>query len=266
MVFENNEVEVFEFNGEILFNPYHVGKCLDIDDVTVRRHMQKMNDKQVMKLTNSIVQDMNIRKLHNTGENFLTERGVYKLAFKSRKPEAERFQDWVTDEVLPAIRRTGGYIPTTQQMSEQEIMARAVQISMNTIKHQKEQLDRQAEQLEQQAPKVLFADSVASSSSSILVFDLAKLLKQNGVNMGGNRLFAWLREHGYLVKRKGSDYNMPTQKSMNLGLFEIKESTHTHADGHTTVNRTPKVTGKGQIYFVSKFLEKELTRHETNQK
>ena len=143
--------------------------------------------------------------------------------------------------------------------SPEKVMARALQIADSKIKNL-------TNTIEQQAPKVLFADSVASSSSSILVFDLAKLLKQNGVNMGGNRLFAWLREHGYLVKRKGSDYNMPTQKSMNLGLFEIKESTHTHADGHTTVNRTPKVTGKGQIYFVSKFLEKELTRHETNKK
>lgn len=143
--------------------------------------------------------------------------------------------------------------------SPEKVMARALQIADSKIKNL-------TNTIEQQAPKVLFADSVASSSSSILVFDLAKLLKQNGVQIGGNRLFAWLREHGYLVKRKGSDYNMPTQKSMNLGLFEIKESTHTHADGHTTVNRTPKVTGKGQIYFVSKFLEKELTRHETNQK
>lgn len=133
--------------------------------------------------------------------------------------------------------------------SPEKVMARALQIADSKIKHL-------TSTIEQQAPKVLFADSVASSSSSILVFDLAKLLKQNGVQIGGNRLFAWLRENGYLVKRKGSDYNMPTQKSMNLGLFEIKESTHTHADGHTTVNRTPKVTGKGQIYFVSKFVEK----------
>lgn len=141
--------------------------------------------------------------------------------------------------------------------SPEKVMARALQIADSKIKNL-------TNTIEQQAPKVLFADSVASSSSSILVFDLAKLLKQNGVNMGGNRLFAWLREHGYLVKRKGSDYNMPTQKSMNLGLFEIKESTHTHADGHTTVNRTPKVTGKGQVYFVAKFMRKELTRHETD--
>lgn len=110
MLFEDKEVEIFQFNNEILFNPYHVGRCLDIDDVTVRRHMQKMNDKQVIKLKNSDVQNMNIRKLNNAGENFLTEKGIYKLIFKSHKPEAERFQDWVTDEVLPTIRKTGGYV------------------------------------------------------------------------------------------------------------------------------------------------------------
>lgn len=109
MDFEGNKVEVFDFNGEILFNPYHVGKCLDLTDVTVRRHIQDMNEDQVIKLTNFNVQDMNFRKLHNTGENFLKEAGVYKLIFKSRKPEAERFQDWVTDTVLPSIRKTGEY-------------------------------------------------------------------------------------------------------------------------------------------------------------
>ena len=258
-IFENPEfgsIRTLELNGE----PWFVGK--DVAEVLGYSNTQKAIRDHVDeedKLTERIVL---------AGQNrdviFINESGLYSLILSSKLPTAKAFKRWVTSEVLPAIRKTGGYIPTTPQMSEQEIMARAVQISMNTIKHQKEQLDRQAEQLEQQAPKVLFADSVASSSSSILVFDLAKLLKQNGVNMGGNRLFAWLREHGYLVKRKGSDYNMPTQKSMNLGLFEIKESTHTHADGHTTVNRTPKVTGKGQIYFVSKFLEKELQSYETN--
>ena len=262
-IFENPEfgtIRTLELNGE----PWFVGK--DVAEVlsysnprkAIIDHVDEEDKTDGVTIRDSIGREQK--------PVLINESGLYSLILSSKLPTAKAFKRWVTSEVLPAIRRTGGYIPTTPQMSEQEIMARAVQISMNTIKHQKEQLDRQAEQLEQQAPKVLFADSVASSSSSILVFDLAKLLKQNGVNMGGNRLFAWLREHGYLVKRKGSDYNMPTQKSMNLGLFEIKESTHTHADGHTTVNRTPKVTGKGQIYFVSKFLEKELTRHETNKK
>ena len=260
-IFENPEfglIRTLELNGE----PWFVGK--DVAEVLGYKNTRDALIKHVYDEDKAGVAVNDGRQ--NRNMVIINESGLYALTFGSELPTAKAFKRWVTSEVLPAIRKTGGYIPTTPQMSEQEIMARAVQISMNTIKHQKEQLDRQAEQLEQQAPKVLFADSVASSSSSILVFDLAKLLKQNGVNMGGNRLFAWLREHGYLVKRKGSDYNMPTQKSMNLGLFEIKESTHTHADGHTTVNRTPKVTGKGQIYFVSKFLEKELTRHETNKK
>lgn len=260
-IFENPEfgsIRTLELNGE----PWFVGK--DVAEVlsysnprkAIIDHVDEEDKTDGVTIRDSIGREQK--------PVLINESGLYSLILSSKLPTAKAFKRWVTSEVLPAIRRTGGYIPTTPQMSEQEIMARAVQISMNTIKRQKEQLDKQAEQLEQQAPKVLFADSVASSSSSILVFDLAKLLKQNGVNMGGNRLFAWLREHGYLVKRKGSDYNMPTQKSMNLGLFEIKESTHTHADGHTTVNRTPKVTGKGQVYFVAKFMRKELTRHETD--
>lgn len=277
-IFENpefGEIRTVEVNGE----PWLVGKdvCLAFGDKNHNRTLSRIDDidkcKQV--IVDSLARKQNVvcvnesglysllftmqpQKAHNDGVS-----DEYPIEIQKRIEKLHRFKRWVTSEVLPAIRRTGGYIPTTPQMSEQEIMARAVQISMNTIAQQKEQLSKQAKQLEQQAPKVLFAESVASSSSSILVFDLAKLLKQNGINMGGNRLFTWLRENGYLVKRKGSDYNMPTQRSMNLGLFEIKESTHTHADGHVTVNRTPKVTGKGQIYFVSKFLQKELT-HEVN--
>lgn len=257
-IFENPEfgsIRTLELNGE----PWFVGK--DVAEVLGYSNTRDALAKRVDK------EDKGVANCDTLGGNqsliTINESGLYSLILSSKLPTAKAFKRWVTSEVLPAIRKTGGYIPTTQQMSEQEIMARAVQISMNTIAQQKEQLSKQAEQLEQQAPKVLFAESVASSSSSILVFDLAKLLKQNGVQIGGNRLFTWLRENGYLVKRKGSDYNMPTQRSMNLGLFEIKESTHTHADGHVTVNRTPKVTGKGQIYFVSKFLQKELT-HEVN--
>ena len=118
-----------------------------------------------------------------------------------------------------------------------------------------EQLKQKELIIQEMKPKALFADAVAASNASILVFDLAKILRQNGVKMGGNRLFDWLRENGYLIKRKGSDWNMPTQRSMEQGLFEIKESTHIHSDGHTVVTRTPKVTGKGQAYFVNKFLE-----------
>lgn len=189
--------------------------------------------------------------------DFIPENIFFRLAMKAKNETAEKFQAFIADDVLPSIRRHGAYI--TPDTLEKVLLNpdTLIQLAQN-LKVEQERNKQLAKTINQQAPKVLFADSVAASTTSILVFDLAKLLKQNGIQIGGNRLFAWLREHGYLVKRKGSDYNMPTQKSMNLGLFEIKESTHTHADGHTTVNRTPKVTGKGQVYFISKFLEKEL--------
>ena len=131
--------------------------------------------------------------------------------------------------------------------SPEKVMARALQIANKRI-------HTLSEKIEQDAPKVLFADSVETSKTSILIFDLAKIIKQNGVDMGGKRLFAWMRENGYLVRRQGTDYNMPTQRSMELGLFEVKETSVTHADGHISVNKTPKVTGKGQQYFISKLL------------
>lgn len=131
--------------------------------------------------------------------------------------------------------------------SPEKVMARALQIAHKRI-------HTLSEKIEQDAPKVLFADSVATSHTSILIFDLAKIVKQNGVDMGGKRLFAWMRDNGYLVRRQGTDYNMPTQRSMELGLFEVKETSVTHSDGHISVNKTPKVTGKGQQYFISKLL------------
>lgn len=175
----------------------------------------------------------------------VTEPGLYKLIMRSRKPEAHEFQRWVTHTVLPQIRRTGGYIP--QGETPEQTMARAVLIAQKTIQQQKQQLDAQK-------PKVLFADTVSSAQTDILVGDLAKILRARGVNIGAIRLFAWMREHGYLIKAHTTSYNMPTQRAMELGLFHVKETTITHSDGHTTISRTPKVTGKGQIYFVNKFL------------
>lgn len=134
--------------------------------------------------------------------------------------------------------------------SPEKVMARALQIAHKRI-------HTLSEKIEQDAPKVLFADSVAASHASILIFDLAKIIKQNGVDMGGKRLFAWMRDNGYLVRRQGTDYNMPTQRSMELGLFEVKETSVTHSDGHISVNKTPKVTGKGQQYFINRLLGEE---------
>lgn len=174
----------------------------------------------------------------------VSEPGLYRLIMRSRKPEAKTFQRWVIHEVLPQIRRTGGYIP--QAESPEETMARAVLIAQKTIEDQRKQLAAQA-------PKVLFADAVATSKRSILIGEMAKILKQNGYDTGQQRFFKTLREDGYLMKRNGSP-NMPTQKSMNLGLFEVKETAIQHSDGHTTVNFTTKITPKGQQYLIQKYL------------
>lgn len=185
----------------------------------------------------------------NQAVNIVSEPGLYKLIMRSRKPEAKEFQRWVTHEVLPSIRRHGGYMAGQERMTPE-------QMALASLKWLQSKVDEQARQLKAQEGKVLFANAVESAKTSILVGDLAKILKGNGIDIGQKRLFAWLREHGWLIKAKGSSWNMPTQKSMNLGLFEIKETTVTHADGHTTVNKTPKVTGKGQTYFTNLFLAK----------
>lgn len=141
--------------------------------------------------------------------------------------------------------------------SPEMIMKRALEIANKNVENLKLENEEQKKQLKEQKPKVLFADAVSTSHTSILIGELAKILKQNGVDMGQNRLFKWLRDNGYLIKRKGTDYNMPTQYSMDLGLFEVKETSITHSDGHISISKTPKVTGKGQMYFINKFIENE---------
>ncbi len=174
----------------------------------------------------------------------VTEPGFYKLVMRSRKPEAKAFQRWVTHEVLPALRRDGGYMVARDETPEQT-MARAVLLAQATI-------DRQRDRIAELEPKALFADAVAASDGTCLVGELAKMMRQNGVEVGQNRLFAMLREDGYLGN-VGQNRNVPTQRAMDLGLFRIKETAVTHSDGHVTINRTPKVTGKGQIYFVKRY-------------
>lgn len=184
----------------------------------------------------------------------VNESGFYTLVLKSRKPQAKPFQKWVTGEVLPSIRKHGGYL-TPQKIEEVLTDPNTIIQLATTLKE--EQARRKALEAENQVmqPKALFADAVAASHTSILVGELAKLLKQNGVEIGQNRLFRWLRENGYLMKA-GSSYNMPTQRSMEQELFEVKETSITHSDGHITVQKTPKVTGKGQQYFINRFLTK----------
>lgn len=186
--------------------------------------------------------------LGQRGGWIINESGLYSLILSSKIPTAKAFKRWVTHEVLPSIRRTGGYMVTKADETPEETMARAVLIAQDTI-------NRQKQQIADMQPKALFADAVAASHTSILVGELAKLLKQNGVEIGQNRLFKWLRENGYLMKT-GSSYNMPTQRSMERELFEVKETSITHSDGHITVQKTPKVTGKGQQYFINRFLTK----------
>ena len=185
--------------------------------------------------------------------DLIPESLVYKLAFKAQNEVAEKFQDWLAIEVIPSIRKHGAYM--TPETIEDALLNPDTLIKLATNLKDEQQKRKQAEQtIEQQKPKVLFADAVETSESSVLVGELAKIIKQNGVNIGQNRLFDWLRDNGFLIKQKGENYNLPTQRSMEQGLFEIKKRTMNNPDGSIRTTRTPKVTGKGQVYFVKKFL------------
>ncbi len=191
------------------------------------------------------------------------ESEVYRLTMKSKLPDAEKFQDWVCDEVLPSIRKHGAYM--TQKTLEKALTSPDFLIQLATNLKEEKQKRIEAEQkaeiaeqkIQKDAPKVLFADAVSASQRSCLVAELAKILQQNRVNIGQNRLFSWMRENGYLCQ-KGDYYNQPTQKAMKLGLFELKKTSITKPDGSVLVTTTTKVTGKGQIYFVDKFLGKDV--------
>ena len=177
----------------------------------------------------------------------ISESGLYALIFGSKLESAKRFKHWVTSEVLPSIRKTGGY--DMKQPQGKELLALAVLEAQKTI-------EEQTAQIEEMKPHAILGQAITTANTSILVGDLAKILRQNGVDIGAQRLFGWMRENGYLIKRKGSDWNLPTQKSMDMGLFEIKESVHIDGNGCNKISRTPKVTGKGQQYFINKFLSK----------
>lgn len=190
----------------------------------------------------------------------INESGVYSLVFSSKLESAKRFKRWVTSEVLPAIRKTGGYIAGEETMSDDELLSQALLVAQRKLEERARQLDaanarieEANAQIEEAKPKVLFADAVKSSKTSIMVGELVKLLRQNGVSIGQNRMFEWLRNNDYLMK-SGESYNLPTQKSMERGLFEIKESTYVTPDNCVHVSKTTKVTGAGQQYFVNLFL------------
>lgn len=183
----------------------------------------------------------------------INESGLYSLVLSSKLPTAKKFRRWATSEVLPSIRKHGTYM--TQETLEAAILNPDYLLKVATaLKEETDKRKALESKVQADAPKVLFADSVAASTSTVLIGELAKIMRQNGINMGEKRLFQWMRDNGYLVKRKGTDHNMPTQLSMEQGLFRVKETVISHSDGHTSISKTPKVTGKGQTFFLNKFL------------
>ena len=244
-----NELQLFNFESHevrsLLINeePYFVGK--DVAETlgysnsrkALADHVDEEDKTDGVTIRDSIGREQK--------PILINESGLYSLVLSSKLPSAKKFKRWVTSEVLPALRKTGQY--KVKELSGQELMARAL-IEAQSV------LAAKDKQIEEMKPKAIFADAVATSKTSILVGELAKILKQNGVEIGQKRLFAWLREEGYLIKRKGTDYNMPTQRAMELGLFEIKEGSYINGSGANITTKTPKVTGKGQQYFINKFL------------
>lgn len=251
----NNEIQQFDFKGASLRTltdeagePWFVLKdCMSILDLGNPTETVKMFDDDEFSTT-EVIDSIGRRQQ----AYIISEPGLYKLVMRSRKPEAHEFQRWVTHEVLPQIRRTGGYIPATDADDDMTILAKAVMIGQRTMEQQQRKITEQQTRIVELEPKARFADAVAASDGTCLVGELAKMLRQNGMDIGQNRLFRLLQADGYLGK-SGSNRNVPTQRAMDLGLFRIKETTVTHADGHTTVSRTPKVTGKGQRYFIDRY-------------
>lgn len=250
-VFNNSEfgtVRTVEVNRE----PFFVGK--DVADILgyqngsrdINRHVDEEDRHKIMLFDGNQDKETIV----------INESGLYSLVLSSKLPTAKKFKRWVTSEVLPAIRKTGGYIGGAENMTEAEIMARAVLIGQRTIEEQKRKIDNLQNEIDVNRPKVLFADAVSASHTSILVGELAKILRGNGCNIGQNRLFERLRNDGYLMKC-GTSKNIPTQRAMEMGLFEIKEGSYINGSGVNVITKTTKVTGKGQTFFVNKFLREQ---------
>ena len=251
----SSQIQPFDFNGiqvRVLTdehgNPWFLGADVCAILGTATNHIREYLDAD--EITN--IRSTDIAQNGGKAPVFVSESGLYSLVLRSRKPEAREFKRWVTHEVLPQIRRTGGYIPTTDADDNMTILAKAVMIGQRTMEAQKQRIAEQSEHIKALEPKARFADAVAASDGTCLIGELAKMLRQNGLDIGQNRLFESLRQDRYLG-RAGSNRNVPTQKAMDLGLFRIKETAVTHSDGHVTINRTAKVTGKGQTYFISRY-------------
>ena len=244
-IFNNPEfgkVRTMEINGE----PYFVGKDVAIILGYAKPENAIANHVDTEDKTLTPIQGGCSTGSQNT--TIINESGLYSLILSSKLPKAKEFKHWVTSEVLPSIRKHGAYA-VDELLNDPEFAIK----TFTALKEERERSKRLSEQIEADKPKVIFADSVSAAKTSILVGDLAKLLKQNGVNIGQNRLFEWLRQNGYLIK-SGSSKNMPTQKAADMGLFEVKVSTVNNPDGSIRETKTTKVTGKGQVYFVNKFV------------
>lgn len=251
-IFENSEfgkVRTVEFNDRTYFVANDVAKALGYKrpNDAITAHC-KGTVKHRIGVQTGIKGD-GAPALQEIDMLIIPEGDIYRLVVKSQLPSAEKFERWVFDEVLPSIRKHGVYA-LDELLNDPDLAIKA----FTALKEEKERNKVLRADNERMRPKEVFADAVATSHTSILIGDLAKLLKQNGVDIGQKRLFAWMRDNGYLIKRQGSDWNMPTQRSMELGLFEVKESTTNNPDGSVRINKTTKVTGKGQQYFINKFL------------
>ena len=242
-IFENSEfgtVRTVVVNDEPMFCLSDVCKALELTQPSkVKERLNEKGVNTIPTLTAGGIQNL----------LYINESNLYKTIFQSRKDSAEKFTDWVTTEVLPSIRKHGVYA-VDELLNNPELAIKA----FTALKEERAKNKTLQKENDRMRPKEVFADAVATSHTSILMGALAKLLKQNGVDIGQKRLFIWMRDNGYLIKRKGSDWNMPTQKSMELGFFEVKESTINNPDGSVRINKTTKVTGKGQQYFINKFL------------
>lgn len=245
-IFNNEEfgsVRTITKDNKTYFVGNDVAKALGYSETAkaIRTHCKGVSEMDIP--TNGGVQTMKM----------ITEGDIYRLVIKSKLPQAEKFESWVFDNVLPSIRKNGGYIAGQETLSDEELMAKALLVANNKIKERDAIIERQQSKIEADKPKTIFADAVSTSHTSILVGDLAKLICQNGVQIGQKRLFEWLRQNGYLIK-SGSSKNMPMQRYVEQGLFEVKESNVQNPDGSVRITKTTKVTGKGQVYFVNKFI------------
>ncbi len=254
----NNELRIFEsaefgqirtvqLNNETYFVGKDVATALGYSNSrdALQKHVED-EDKNTVAISDG--------NRGNPNQTVINESGLYALIFGSKLESAKRFKHWVTSEVLPSIRKNGGYITGQENLTDEELLERAVLVAQKKIAERDKIIQQQQAKIEADKPKTIFADAVSASHTSILVGDLAKLICQNGYQIGQKRLFEWMRENGYLMKT-GSSRNMPTQRYVEQGLFEIKESNVQNPDGSVRITRTTKVTGKGQIYFVNKFIE-----------